>query len=313
MRSTLAFPDRAPELPRSLVIAGDSAGVRGLRDAISAVGPLPTHLLIAGESGTGRRTIARLLHDSAERPERPFIAIRTAGLPPTEVAARLFGSGGALTLAAQARDATVYVEAIDGLAPALQERLADVLRQQDVGHTRVIASTSRVLEHEVRVGRFSRALFDHVGTVQLSVPPLRAREEDIRAIANDIVTQWNERHDTLPRHLVATAFPVLEEHLWPGNVRELIQVLELACAQTRVRMVTPELLRRVLGRRPRRTAGIDITPLREVGREYLYAALARCDGNHSLAAARLGISRGTLARRLRECEPSVVERHSATG
>jgi len=293
-----------------LYFTGSSTVVDALRHTILAFGSMDANLVVCGEPGTGHRECAELLHRESARRLHPFMPISLTGLNDTQMAARLLGPAGVGGLAAQAHHATFLIEGIEALSPHLQERLLQALNDGAAGTVRVIATTTVSLFEQVERRRFSRQLYDRLATVQLTLPPLRARPEDLEPTAVRILQAWSERNGKWPRTLAAGARAVLEAYAWPGNVRELVQILETACAQTRASGISAERLRIVLGRRPYRAVGCDTIPLRQLQRDYIAQVLARCDGNQSLAAKQLGIGRGTLTRRLRQ---PVRRKYRATG
>lgn len=299
MPSDSARPDIVDQ---PLVLAGESPSVHMLRRAIEVLAPLDAHLLIYGERGTGRRTCAALLHRQGPRHAQPFHALSLGVLTEEQIAERIFGADGCAGPANQERNATIYLDGIDRLTAPLQARLVARLGHGASPGIRLFGANTTALDEQVRLGRFSGALFSRLGTVRLSVPPLRERREDIAPIADHVLHRWSERHGQRPRHLDCKALAVLMEHAWLGNVEELVRVLEAACAQTRALTITAERIQLVLGRRPRRAVAADIVPLRDVECDYIRSAVVRCGGNQSLAAKRLGISRNTLMRRLRNCD-----------
>jgi DNA-binding NtrC family response regulator len=290
----------------SAALVGDSAATHVIRRSITALAPTGAHVLFTGETGSGRRIWAEILHRESPHRDRPFLHVSLGAATDAQIATQLFGPRGVAGLAAQARGVTVYLDHVDRLPLELQARLCEALQDGETPGVRVLAATTRSLESAVRLGTFSRALYDRIALVQIGVPPLRERAGDIPLIARHAVGTWNERRIGSPRRLGPGAVEVLEGHSWPGNVRELVEVVHGACARTRARTLSAERLRVVLGRRPRRAAARDVAPLRRVERDYILHVVARCDGNQSLAARYLEIGRGTLARKLRETERPAV-------
>ena len=282
------------------MLVGESGATQVIRRSVAALAPMCTHVLFTGEPGSGRRLWAELLHRESPHRERPFLYVSLGTATDAQTALQLFGPRGFAGLAAQARGATLYLDNVDRLSLELQARLFEALTDRETPGVRVLAATTRSLEGCVRLGNFSRPLYDRIGLLQISVPPLRERAGDIAPIARHAVGTWNERRMGSPRRLGDGAVEVLEGHSWPGNVRELVEVVHGACARTRARTLSAERLRVVLGRRPRRAAARDVVPLRLIERDYILNVVARLDGNQSLAAKQLGIGRGTLARRIRE-------------
>jgi two-component system nitrogen regulation response regulator NtrX len=194
--------------------------------------------------------------------------------------------------------ATIYLDGIESLSQRLQLRLAAALANTDSPNVRVVAGTAVVLEEHVRLGRFQRALFDRLATVQVSLPPLRERREDIAVIAPAAFERWAERTGLPIKTFGEGAMTQLQAYDWPVNVRELLCVLSVAYEHTRGSVITADRIRTELGSRPRRHVAAGIVPLRQVERDYLLSVMQRCNGNQTLAARRLGIGRSTLLRHL---------------
>src|SRR5262249_33102594 len=147
-------------------------------------------------------------------------------------------------------------------------------------------------------GRFERVLYDRLGTVQVSLPPLRERREDIALIAPAAFARWADRTGGVAKAFGDGALAQLEAYDWPSNVRELLCVLNVSHQHTRGDVIPADRIKSELGSRPRRHVAPGIVPLRQVEREYLLSVMSRCGGNQTLAARRLGIGRSTLLRHL---------------
>jgi len=210
----------------------------------------------------------------------------------------LFGVRGMTSLAARARMATIYLDGIDVLSQRLQLRLATALADAPPPSVRMIAGTAVALEEHVRLGRFQRALYDRIATVQVSLPPLRERREDIAIIAPAAFERWSERTALPLKTFGEGALEQLQGYDWPANVRELLCVLSVAYEHSRGAVISADRIRSELGARPRRHVAPGIVPLRQVERDYLLSVMRRCGGNQTLAARRLGIGRSTLLRHL---------------
>ena len=163
----------------------------------------------------------------------------------------------------------------------------------------MIAGTSAPLEELTRLGRFRRDLFFRLAVVRIALPPLRERREDIAVVADRVVGEWCEAAGAPRPGLSRLAVAELTSYAWPGNSRELEQTIEAVLALSRGTEVTPERIRAVLGRRPRRYAAPDVFPLRQLERDYIAGVLSSCNWNQSLAARRLGIGRNTLMRKIK--------------
>jgi DNA-binding NtrC family response regulator len=284
-----------------LALLGCGPAVTALRGALSTLGHLDMNLVVHGESGTGKHATALTLHRLGARRSHPFFTLHLEGMSEGRIFECLFGARGVTSLAARARRATVYLESIEVLSPRLQLRLVSALDDNDLPGIRLIAGTTAALDEHVRLGRFLRALYDRIAIVQLSLPPLRERREDIGAVATAALLRWSERAVRPAVTLGEGALTLLEQYDWPANIRELLCVLSLACEHTRHNVVSVDRVRTELGARPRRHVATGIVPLRQVERDYLVSAMQRCGGNQTLAARRLGIGRSTLLRRLQAC------------
>ncbi|MFO0559009.1 MAG: sigma 54-interacting transcriptional regulator [Polyangiales bacterium] len=299
-----------------------------------AVAPLDTTVLVLGESGTGKELFAQAMHNGSPRAREPFVAINCAALPRDLIEAELFGyergaftgarSGGATGRFEQAGAGTILLDEIGEMPLDLQAKLLRVLQERTytpVGSTRekplrarIIATTNRDLEQEVKRGTFRLDLFHRLRVVCLRLPPLRERPGDIAKIARHTVRESSRRLGKRLIELSPTVIDALERYSWPGNVRELVNVLEgevaLARDDLRVLERVPPAIAAELGGAARsdgsttgefvaaRAAGI--RTLAEVERDAITDALRACQGNVAAAARALGISKVTLYARLKE-------------
>ncbi len=308
----------------NLALLGTGPSVTALRGALSTLGQLDMNLLLCGESGTGKHACAIALHRFGARRNHPFFTLHLDGMSESRIDECLFGARGMTSLAARARMATVYLDGIDSLSQRLQHRLAAALGAITTPSVRVLAGTAVALEEHVRIGRFQRALYDRIATVQVSLPPLRERREDIATIAPAAFERWSERTGLPLKTFGDGALAQLQSYDWPANVRELLCLLSVSYERSRGAVISADRIRTELGARPRRHIAPGIVPLRQVERDYLLSVMHRCGGNQTLAARRLGIGRSTLLRHLhalgyncgRAEQPTgtyVAEPESATG
>jgi DNA-binding NtrC family response regulator len=279
-------------------LVGGSAAVRALKDALPSVALSDVNLLLCGEPGTGKREWAEAIHRKSGRCDGPFVVLAASELTEARVERRLFGDDGREGLLAE-RGATLYVDAVEALSPRLQQRLAQSLALPGAVSVRIVAGTAVALEEYIRLGRFLHALYRRVGAIQLTIAPLRDRPEDIPAIVEQWLWRASQRAGTPPVGILDGALAELRGQRWAENTRELVQVVEAARNAAGGRPITAETVRIVLARRGRRAAAHDILPLDRLEYEYIRTAVARCGGNQSLAARRLGIGRSTLIRKLR--------------
>ena len=300
-------------------LTGESAAMRSLRAEIAAIGPLPSTVLLQGETGVGKGVVARALHRAAPR-RRAFVHVDCAALSPSVVESELFGhERGAFTGAIarrigcfeRAAAGTVFLDEIGELAPALQAKLLRILQDREFERiggertlamtARVVAATSRDLRREVRDGRFRSDLYYRLAVLRLGIPPLRDRREDVASLASEALARIAQRlglpAPTLSRSLCAR----LAAHSWPGNVRELMNVLERLVV--RRPGVEPDAadLDGLLDEDPGdrfedpTSAGTG-APL---GSDHIALALRATGGNVACAARRLGVPRSTLRHRIR--------------
>ncbi|MCC6849560.1 MAG: sigma-54-dependent Fis family transcriptional regulator [Deltaproteobacteria bacterium] len=280
-------------------LAGTSAPIREIERVIAHLANANVNMVIHGESGTGKRILAERIYREGPRASEPFISISLEKLGEAEIERVLFSEDGG-ALAPSAPRATIYLNAVDVLPLRLQAQMALALAQRDHDHdVRIIVGTSAPLEDLMRLGRFRRDLYFRLAVVRVALPPLRERREDIAVVADRVVEEWCGAAGAARPGLSRPAMAELMNYAWPGNSRELEQTLEAVLALSRGTEVTPERIRAVLGRRPRRYAAPDVFPLRQLERDYIAGVLSSCNWNQSLAARRLGIGRNTLMRKIK--------------
>jgi DNA-binding NtrC family response regulator len=276
-------------------------------------------VMILGESGSGKEVVARALHESGPRSEKPFVAVNVAALPADLLESELFGHArGAFTGAATAKTGlfeaaeggTLFLDEIAELPLPLQAKLLRALQDGEVrrvGETRafavdvrIVSATHRDLAQRVADGLFRQDLLFRLRVLTLTVPPLRERREDTAVLAGMFLGQ--ERLENL--RLSPAALRVLEAHAWPGNVRELQNAIKHGAALAEDGVVDvqhlPEDL--VSPPPPATTIGAPPTlrPLAEVEREHVLRVVEACGGSQVEAARVLGIARNTLWRKLRQ-------------
>ncbi len=284
-------------------LTGTSATIRGFKHALPLLGRADVPLIIAGEPGTGKSEWAQAIHRHSERANGPLHVVLLATLPEQRIERRLFGEPGKDGLLTRGPGATIYLAGMETLPSRLQHRLAQWMTVDGGRSPRLIAGTRVPLDAQVRLGRFSRALYQRLALVQLAITPLRERIEDIAAIAEDQLWHASGPANETPLVLRDSALGELAAHHWPENVRELVRVLTEARQRARGGSISAEVVRKVLHGTPRPEASLGVLPLDRIERDYIVAALALCDGNQTLAARRLGIGRSTLLRKLKTRYP----------
>ena len=295
-----------------------SAPMAQLLDLIRRIARVDSTLLITGESGTGKERVARLVHGLSARAGGPFIAVNCGAIPETLLESELFGHcRGAFTGAVQERlglfeaadGGTLLLDELSEVSPAMQVKLLRVIQERELRRlgesrsrpidVRVIAATNRDLAEEIATGRFRRDLYYRLNVVELRVPALRERPEDILPLAQALLAQAATRLGRPGPGLSARAAEQLRRYPWPGNVRELENAMERAVALVQDRAIEPEDLPRELQQTPADAPFRPVATLAEVERQHILAVLAGNRGNQARTAAQLGIGTATLYRKLK--------------
>jgi DNA-binding NtrC family response regulator len=289
-------------------------------DLARRVAQVDSTVLITGESGSGKERLARFIHDESARTGGPFLAINCAAVPETLLESELFGHArGAFTGASQdraglfeaANGGTLLLDEIGDIPPAMQVKLLRVLQEREVRrvgenrtrtiNVRVLAATNRDLLADVHGARFRQDLYYRLRVVEVTVPPLRERREDILPLARQLLASAAKRFGKRAPALAPDAANLLLRYAWPGNVRELENALERAVALAQSdRIGVGDLPAEVGAAPPVVQAAGDIRTLAEVERDYIAAALRASGGNRARAAERLGIGAATLYRKLKQ-------------
>src|SRR5207302_1810522 len=293
-----------------------SAAMAPVLELIGQIGPSDANVLITGEHGSGKEVVARTLYALSNRASRPLVAVNTGGLPEGVFESELFGHvRGAFTDAKSdrigrfelAHGGTLFLDEIANVPPSQQAKLLRVLESgelQRVGSSRtqrvdvrLISATNANLAQEVAAERFREDLLFRLNTVEIHLPPLRERRDDIPLLAMHFLRQYGQRYRKNLGGFDAAAMQALLEHPWPGNVRELDHATERA-----VLMSTEGVIRTAdLALRIRDTAQrLEDMSLEDVESFLIKKALSRYSGNISQAAEALGLSRSALYRRLQK-------------
>ncbi len=296
-----------------------SAAMKPVLDLIERVGPSAAHILITGENGTGKGVVARALHAVSSRSGKPMVTVNTGGLSESVFESELFGHvRGAFTDAKADRagrfeladGGILFLDEIANISLAQQTKLLRVLETGEferVGSSRtravdvrVFSATNADLREEVTAGRFRQDLLFRLNTVEIRLPPLRARIEDVPVLAEHFLAQHARRYRKTLAGFDPGALQALLAHPWPGNVRELDHAVERGVLMTRgERVSAPDLgLEPAAGGASGGITRLEDLPLEDVERVLIQKALQRYEGNVSQAANALGLSRSALYRRL---------------
>ncbi len=298
-------------------LLGHSRAMEEVFDLIAQVAETKTNVLVYGESGTGKELVARAIHEQSDRRGQPFVAINCGAIPENLLESELFGHAkGAFTGAVQTKEGlfeaasggTLFLDEIGELSQPLQVKLLRALQEKSirrVGDTedrridvRIVSATNRRLEEEVAAGRFREDVYYRLNVIQLTLPPLRDRKEDIPLLAQHFIRRFADELGKEVEGMDAEAFDVLAGYAFPGNVRELENLIERAVALARGRVIGRDLLpptvleRGEAGARPRVTEqGVDLEQLvADYERSLLREALYTAGGVKKRAARLLGIS-----------------------
>jgi DNA-binding NtrC family response regulator len=298
-------------------LIAQSPSMRPVVEMISRVAPSDANVLITGENGTGKSLVARAIHAVSPRASHAMITVNMGGLSETLFESELFGHvKGAFTDAKTDRtgrfeladESTLFMDEIANIPLAQQAKLLRVIETGDferVGssktlraNVRIISATNSNLDNEVTAGRFRQDLLFRLNTIQIALPPLRERRDDIMPLANTFLAQHGEHYRKQIVGFDETARERLLQHRFPGNVRELDHIVERAVLMTQDRQICAADLGLTNGGGESRN--LEEMSLEEVEAFLIKKALARNDGNARKAAEALGLSRSAFYRRLQQ-------------
>lgn len=305
-------------------IIGRSEAMVALLQTVAQVAPSEATVLITGESGTGKELIAGAIHGNSARKEGPFIKMNCAAVTETLLESELFGhEKGAFTGAHRRKEGkfrladggSLFLDEVSEMSVAMQAKLLRVLQEREVVRVggeesipvdvRLIAATNKDLEEEMASGRFREDLFYRLNVVDLKIPPLRERQEDIPILAQHFLAQFAEKNQKHIKGFTPQAMDALLNYHWPGNVRELMNAVERAVVLSRSEVLSeqdfPALIKETSASE-RETAATPPTdlPLEEIEKATILKTLEATGGNKSEAARRLGITRKTLRKKLKK-------------
>lgn len=318
------------ELKKNLhfgMIVGNSPRMLHIYDMVRQVAKTKTNILISGESGTGKELIARAIHEQSNRRDGHFVAINCGGIPETLIESELFGhKKGSFTGATQdnkglfkiADKGTVFLDEIGEFSLSIQVKLLRVIQEKafkEVGGNedisvdiRIISATNKNLEEEVIAGNFREDLFYRLNVIEIKMPPLRERKNDLRALAQHFLEKYSKEIGKEITKISSYAIDLLQKYDFPGNIRELENLLERSVALSNTNIILPESLaisihkrRWIEGIKDKRfdldevSRGVSLDAILEkIERAYIEKALDCSDGNKNKAASLLGINLRSL-------------------
>ena len=307
-------------------ILGKSKPMREIFDLIRRVADSQTNILITGESGTGKELVAKALHFNSQRKSKPFVPVNCAAIPELLLESELFGHvRGAFTdaksdkqgLFEEAHDGTLFLDEISELPMMLQAKLLRAVQEREirrVGATkptsvnvRLIAATNVMLAEEVKAKRFREDLYYRLNVIELRLPPLRDRKEDIPLLVHGLLKKCETAQEKHIEGIADSALARLIDYPWPGNVRELENIVERAATLTQGLKISledlPSNIQDIKGEGQFIEDAVEQTlPLAQVEWNYIRRVLEKLGGNKYQTAHVLGIDRKTLYRKLSEME-----------
>ncbi len=303
-------------------IVGQSPAIKKVLDSVNAVADTDSTVLITGESGTGKEVIAHAVHTAGARREKPFITVDCATIPDTLIESELFGHAkGSFTGAHKDRaghveaaaDGTVFLDEIGEIPLGMQKKLLRFLEEKTfvrVGETRrrvaqvrIVAATNRNLTSEVQAGRFREDLYYRLKVIEICIPPLRERAEDIPLLVEWYLTRLNRKLNRKINCISPSAMKLLNNYQWPGNIRELVNLLEQVMTFHNPEILDvkhlPNSVQTLTAALPSQTfSELKEQVLEEVGRNYFQSLLNHFQGNVTKAADYAGINRRHIHRLL---------------
>ncbi|MBF1802035.1 sigma-54-dependent transcriptional regulator [Alloalcanivorax profundimaris] len=286
---------------------GECDPMRDLKHRISRVGPTETPVLILGEAGTGKELTARALHDHSDRASAPLVTVHCAALPKALQLEELFGSEEQPGRIEEADGGTLFLDEVGELDPEVQSRLLTLLEQGVIHRqdslsprrvdVRVIASSQVDLPARVSDGGFRHDLYYRLNVMELELPPLREREEDIEELAKTLLERSREKMRRGELYFTEEALSAMQRYAWPGNVRELENVIERAVILTEEDGIGPAQLGLNPNRTPQRLSRASLDPSEDLSLEDYFTRFVMENQDNMTEtelAQKLGISRKSL-------------------
>ena len=301
-------------------IVGESPEMREIFETVQQVAPTRATVLIGGESGTGKELVAKAIHQLSPRAKQPFVTVHCAALSPTLLESELFGhEKGAFTGAherrigrfEQAQGGTLFLDEIGEIDATIQVKLLRFLGERTferVGSNktltadlRLVAATNKNLEELIKIGKFREDLFFRLRVVEINLPPLRGRPDDIPLLAQKFLHEFASENNKPVNDFTAEALQLLMHYNWPGNVRELRTSVEHAVVLCRGEKIAardlPPSVR--TGRMGEMQLSLQKdSTVKDAEKQLIVRALKEADGNRTLAAKKIGMSRRTFHRKL---------------
>jgi len=317
-----ATPDQTT-IPIFCGMVGQSAGIRKIAELVQRIADTDVNILITGETGTGKELVARALHACSRRREKPFVTINCSALPDSLLESELFGyEKGAFTGAVtrkkgkfeMAQGGSLFLDEIGDMSMPAQAKLLRVTEEETIEHLggtkkisvnrRLLAATSRNIEDQIMNDLFRKDLFHRLNEVNIHLPPLRERKEDIPYLTRFFVQVFCEKMGIEPKRIADSSLALLTRYEWPGNIRELRNIMKKAVLLTEGDTVWIEQL--PLQFNVNSVAGKEwgiyqkkLVTLEELERDYVLHVLKATNNNKKRAAEILGIDRTSLYYKLR--------------
>ncbi len=313
----ISFTEHLSHLYKDVQIIGDSEAMQRIKSLINKIAQTDSSVLIYGESGTGKELVAKAIHNASPRVNKRFVAINCASIPETLIESELFGyEKGAFTGAVKmkmglievANSGTLFLDEIGDLPTNLQAKILRVLQEREIQRIggikqipvdiRLLAATNRDLKTEMEQGNFRRDLFYRLNVINIKIPPLRERPEDIPALVEFFLKKYARSPNAPFPSFSGDAMEALKQYHWNGNVRELENIIERLMVLVDKDVIEVEDLPPDIAGQARLEPGGDAFDYRSARdhfeRQYLIDLLERCEGNVSAAARIAGLSRRNL-------------------
>jgi two-component system, NtrC family, response regulator HydG len=314
--------DQLEQMIKPSMIEVRSPSFRRVLDLANRVAPFDSSILIGGESGTGKEVMARYIFKHSHRSKGPFVAVNCGALPDTLLESELFGhKSGAFTgathdrigLFEEAHKGTIFLDEIGDISLLMQVKLLRTLQEREIMRlgeskprkidVRIISATNQDLKKAIHEGKFREDLYYRLAVIEIDLPPLRERKDDILSLSRHFVKRFSNRLNLPNLRLDATCLDFLQSYSWPGNVRELENTIERAAVISKDQIITAEYLPPSIIHSYAHPV-LDSNPLQctlaQVERQHIQIVLDLTDGNRTHAAKILGISSSTLWRKLKD-------------